>query len=248
MSKSPQKSHAKDGSASGAKGKSRIAAAIFGMSKMSFSVAVSKAGKGSKSAPTTAPIVSKAIRNSTPVSVAASTPAPSPSPDAPFNSKSSTVAVPNTMTAVLDIFSMDTTKIKLVIPLPKSDAIREIVLLGPVLDKELYRALLNQFLYELANKDILSVDLLQGLVKLVEHAPPFYLLADLPIKILRAIRHHFKDSSQQETSTIIHLTIAISKVLVIMADGGAEDLNRAEEHEPLLEILSKLKKHTDPLM
>ncbi|GJJ68048.1 protein transport protein SEC13 [Entomortierella parvispora] len=327
MSKSPQtsKSHAKDGSASSSR--SSIAAAIFGMSKMSFSVAVPKAGKGSKSASTTARVAPKAIRNSALVSAAASTSAPSPPSDTPTNPKCSNVAVPNTMSGALDIFSMDATKIGEVTPLPKvgqdiesteqlvacaellastlagmsdsesastivntdaltpsqikwiqemnerplekenirrlmsqmvdrfidlpikkSDAIREIVLLGPVLDKELYRALLNQFLYELAIKDILSVDLLQGLVKLVEHAPPFYLLADVPIKILRAIRRHFKDSAQQETATIIHLTIAISKVLVIMVEGGAKDLNRAEEHEPLLEILSKLKKHTDPLV
>jgi len=74
-----------------------------------------------------------------------------------------------------------------VLPNKTPDAVREIVLLGPVLDKDRYRALLNRFLSELKTEIVLNTNLLQGLVRLVENAPPFYLQADDLTKTLRTI-------------------------------------------------------------
>jgi len=91
-----------------------------------------------------------------------------------------------------------------VLPIKTFDAICEIILLGPVLDKEHYRTLLNEFLRELERNIILNTDLLQGLVRLVECAPPFYLQADDLTKILRIIRKHLTDSAQQEIVYTIH--------------------------------------------
>ncbi|GJJ69070.1 hypothetical protein EMPS_01416 [Entomortierella parvispora] len=136
----------------------------------------------------------------------------------------------------------------LVLPNKTPDAIHEIVLLGPVLQKVEYRALLNRFLSELKTQVILDTFLLQGLVRLVECAPPLYLRADDLTKILRNIRDHLTDSAQQETEYTIHLTVAISKVLVIMVACEVKDLHREQEHKPLLEALSKLRKHEDPLV
>jgi len=83
---------------------------------------------------------------------------------------------------------------------------------------------------------------------LVEHAPPFYLRADDLVKILRTIRYHLKGATLQDTEFTIHLTVANSKVLVIMVECRVKDLNRVEEHDPWLEILSRLRKHADPLV
>ena len=135
-----------------------------------------------------------------------------------------------------------------VLPSKTYDAIREIVLLGSVLDKEHYRTLLNRFLNELKSEIVPNTNLLQGLIRLVERAPPFYLRADDLAKILRAIRYHLRDAALQDTEYTIHLTVAIFKVLTIMVECRVKNLNREEEHEPLLEILSKLRKHMDPLV
>ncbi|GJJ74238.1 hypothetical protein EMPS_06596 [Entomortierella parvispora] len=132
------------------------------------------------------------------------------------------------------------------LPNKTSDAIHDIVLLGPVLDKEHYRSLLNRFLNELRRDMALNTNILQGLVRLVELSPPFYLHADDLTKTLWTIRLHLQDPAQQESEYTVHLTVAISKILVIMVDCEVKDLNRKEEHEPLLEILSKLRKHRDP--
>ncbi|KAK3811672.1 MAG: hypothetical protein J3R72DRAFT_498771 [Linnemannia gamsii] len=119
-----------------------------------------------------------------------------------------------------------------VLPNKTPDAIREIVLLGPVLDKEHYRALLNRFLNELNSEIVLNTNLLQGLVELVEHAPPFYLRADDLTKILGTIRDQLKDSALQDIEYTIHLTVAISKVLGIMVDCGVEYSYRALQLVP----------------
>ncbi|GJJ69947.1 hypothetical protein EMPS_02296 [Entomortierella parvispora] len=134
------------------------------------------------------------------------------------------------------------------LPIKTSDDICEVILLGPVLDKQHYQALINEFLHQLQSKIILNPDLLQGLVSLIECAPPFHLRVDDLMMILRVIRQHLADSTQKDTLYTIHLTAAISRVLVIMVDCGVKDLNREQEHEPLLETLSKFRKHTDPLV
>ena len=129
-----------------------------------------------------------------------------------------------------------------------SEAICEVVLLGPFLDKERYRVILSQFLDELKTKTVLDTYLLQGLVMLIEHAPPFHLQADDLTKILRIVRDHLTDSAQQDSAKAIQLTVAISKILVIMVDCGVKDLQREQEHKPLLEILSELRQHKEPLV
>lgn len=55
-------------------------------------------------------------------------------------------------------------------PNKDSDAIREIVLLGPVLPEEHYRRLLDCFLFNFDVAVILIVELLQGIVQLVQDA------------------------------------------------------------------------------
>ncbi|KAF9949526.1 hypothetical protein BGZ70_001722 [Mortierella alpina] len=69
-----------------------------------------------------------------------------------------------------------------------SAAVTEVVVLGPVLDYEHYRKLLNCFISEFEKAVILDVDLLDGLVQLVQCASMGYLVADDLIKILSIVR------------------------------------------------------------
>ncbi|KAF9278120.1 hypothetical protein BGZ68_008766 [Mortierella alpina] len=133
-------------------------------------------------------------------------------------------------------------------PSKDSEAIREIILIGPVLNKEHYRRLLNCFLEEFDNRKILDVDLLQGLTQLVLDAPSGYLKADDMILILRSIRRRLEDPAQQSKENSVYLTLVLSKVLDIMEQNKVKDLDRKDEHEPLLRVLTELRTSEDPFL
>ncbi|KAF9079737.1 hypothetical protein BGX23_003333, partial [Mortierella sp. AD031] len=73
-------------------------------------------------------------------------------------------------------------------PSKDSVEISEIVLLGPVLQKEHYRRLISCTIAEFEKSLILDVDLLQGLVQLVQSASPGFLVSDDLVKILSILR------------------------------------------------------------
>ncbi|KAF9280265.1 hypothetical protein BGZ68_007339 [Mortierella alpina] len=129
-----------------------------------------------------------------------------------------------------------------------SAAVTEIVLLGPVLDYEHYRKLLNCFIAEFEKATMLDFDLLQGLVQLVQCASKGYLVADDLIKILSILRIRLQKTNQQSTKHPYHLTLAVSRVLDVMAKHEVENLDRVEQHEPLGDVLSSLRESTDPFL
>ncbi|KAF9573164.1 hypothetical protein EC968_008906 [Mortierella alpina] len=133
-------------------------------------------------------------------------------------------------------------------PTKRSESICEIVLLGPVLGEESYQWLLRCFLAEFDKVPTLTIGLLQGLVQLIQDAPVGYLHADDLILILRIIRRRLEDSAQQFEGYSVHLTLAISKVLDVMASQRIQGLNRVQEHKPLLDVLSGLKTSKDPFL
>ncbi|KAG9063947.1 hypothetical protein KI688_004061 [Linnemannia hyalina] len=132
--------------------------------------------------------------------------------------------------------------------LKDSTEIAEIVLLGPVLDKETYRSLLSCTITAFEQSVLLNVDLLQGLVQLVQVAPPDSLVSDDLVKILRVLRICLQDSHQQSSAHPFHLTLALSRLLDVMAEHQVKDLDRVEDHEPLSGILSGLKGSSDPYL
>ncbi|GJJ74994.1 hypothetical protein EMPS_07352 [Entomortierella parvispora] len=104
-------------------------------------------------------------------------------------------------------------------PSREFEAIKEIVTLAPVLSQEDYRRLLNCFLSDFGQAAILVVEILQGLIQLVEDAPLGYLQSDDMIKILRMIRARLEDPAHRES-----------------------------DHKPLLDILVGLKTREDPFL
>ncbi|KAF9907925.1 hypothetical protein EC991_010364, partial [Linnemannia zychae] len=141
---------------------------------------------------------------------------------------------------MVDEFAKDASK--------DSTEIAEMALLGPVLDKETYRRLLECATSAFANATILDVDLLQGVVQLIQSSPPGSLQADDLVKILRILRVRLQDTHQQSSVHPFHLTLAVSRVLDVMAEHKVKDLNRVVEHEPLSGVLSGLKDSSDPYL
>ncbi|KAF9279925.1 hypothetical protein BGZ88_012473, partial [Linnemannia elongata] len=143
-------------------------------------------------------------------------------------------------TCMVDEFAKDVLK--------DSTEIAEIVLLGPVLDNETYRSLLSCTISAFEQSVLLNVDLLQSLVQLVQVAPPEALVSDDLVKILRVLRVCLQDTHQQSSVHPFHLTLALSRLLDVMAEHKVKNLNCVEDHEPLSGILSGLKGSSDPYL
>ncbi|KAG0289802.1 hypothetical protein BGZ97_006379, partial [Linnemannia gamsii] len=65
-----------------------------------------------------------------------------------------------------------------------STTIAEIVSLGPILEKEHFRKLLSSLIVEFDESRLLDVDILQGLVQLVQSSSPGFLVSDDLVKML----------------------------------------------------------------
>ncbi|KAG0058790.1 hypothetical protein BGZ90_004772, partial [Linnemannia elongata] len=141
---------------------------------------------------------------------------------------------------MVDEFAKDASK--------DSIKIAEMVLIGPVLDSEHYRRLLSCTITAFDQAMLLDIDLLQGLVQLVQSAPSEALLPDDLVKILRVLRIRLQDTHQQSSVHPFHLTLAVSRLLDVMAEHKAKDLDRVEDHEPLSGMLSGLKASSDPYL
>ncbi|KAG9067049.1 hypothetical protein KI688_012961 [Linnemannia hyalina] len=138
------------------------------------------------------------------------------------------------------VISSDSTK--------DSTKVAEIVALGPILQREPYRKLLSSFIADFDDSLILDVNLLQGLVQLVQSASPGYLVSDDLIKVLSLLRTHLEDTHQHSSEHLCHLTLAVSMIFDIMADHKVKDLDRVIEHEPLSAVLSGLRDSSDPYL
>ncbi|KAF9544039.1 WD_REPEATS_REGION domain-containing protein [Mortierella hygrophila] len=141
---------------------------------------------------------------------------------------------------MVDEFAKDASK--------DSTEIAEMVLIGPVLDNGHFRRLLSCTIAAFDHAVLLDVDLLQGLVQLVQSAPSEALLPDDLVKILRILRVRLQDTHQQSSVHPFHLTLALSRLLDVMAEHKVKDLDRVKEHEPLSGVLSGLKASSDPYL
>ncbi|KAF9115425.1 hypothetical protein BGW39_003058, partial [Mortierella sp. 14UC] len=107
-----------------------------------------------------------------------------------------------------------------------STKVAEVVALGPVLQKEPYRQLLSSIIKEFEESRLLDVNLLQGLVQLVQSSISGFLVPDDLVKILSILRVRLQGTHQQSSEHPYHLTLAVSRVLDVMADNKVQDLNR----------------------
>ncbi|KAG0291564.1 hypothetical protein BGZ96_005064 [Linnemannia gamsii] len=129
-----------------------------------------------------------------------------------------------------------------------STEIAEIVILGPVLDREHYRKLLSCLIGGFEDAYILDANLLQGLVQLVQSGSPGCLASDDLVKIFGILRIRLQGTHWQSSELSFLLTQSVARVLDVMAEHGVKDLNRVEEHESLSGVLSGLEGSSDPYL
>ncbi|KAK3844628.1 MAG: hypothetical protein J3R72DRAFT_437604 [Linnemannia gamsii] len=129
---------------------------------------------------------------------------------------------------------------------PKNaESISEVVLLGPSLERDDYRRLLYSLITEFEGVRLLSIELLQGMVHMVECAEPFYLLADDLVKILAVLRIRLQHIHMQTTDHVYHLVLAVSRIVDVMVEGRVREMSRVNEHQPFSKLLEELSAHPE---
>ncbi|KAF9085657.1 hypothetical protein BGX23_009486 [Mortierella sp. AD031] len=120
-------------------------------------------------------------------------------------------------------------------------AVAEIVLVGPVLNRETYHALLSCFISKFEQTTPLDLTLLQGLAQLVECASSDYLVDNDLVRIATVLSEELKVTDNGTSDHPLFLTWALSRVLDVMVAGKVKDLNRDRDHQPMLQLLDSLK-------
>ncbi|GJJ71247.1 hypothetical protein EMPS_03597 [Entomortierella parvispora] len=132
-------------------------------------------------------------------------------------------------------------------PTRDPDFIREVVHIGPLLDKDLHRKLVMAFLQELQRCPMLDVNILLGLSQLIQDMPPGSLSFDDLIRIVKSARRRLEETAGKDVEGTIYLTFAITIILTTLATYLPRNQGRVE-YVPLLKVLSTLEKHKDPLI
>ncbi|KAG0369979.1 hypothetical protein BGX24_002217 [Mortierella sp. AD032] len=126
-------------------------------------------------------------------------------------------------------------------PAPGPEAIFEVVVLGPVLCQVDYRTLLSGFIERFDDSALLNVNLLQGMIQLLQSAPSGGLTDDDLVRIVSSIRKRLESTHAPDRVHVYQLVVAVSKVLEVMVRGEVKGLNRQRDHQSLLATLCNLK-------
>jgi WD40 repeat protein len=128
--------------------------------------------------------------------------------------------------------------------------IAEVIRLGPFLDQEYHRQLLNCLVLQLETPTLFNTDILQGLVELVECAQTDYLLPGAFVRILALLLNRLQNSHSpsQSTNHPYNLICALSRLLDVAVEGKIKGLQRIMNPGPLLAFLGHLTKNSDPFL
>ncbi|KAK3836270.1 MAG: hypothetical protein J3R72DRAFT_202615 [Linnemannia gamsii] len=118
-----------------------------------------------------------------------------------------------------------------------SAAISEVVILGPVLCQRDYRLLLSCLIERFNLAALLNVDLLQGLVQLVQCASTDYLTEDDMVRIIMSVQRRFESTQASSKEHVYQLVFTISKILEVMITGDVKKQSRQWDHQSFLEVL-----------
>ncbi|KAG0375296.1 hypothetical protein BGX24_009305 [Mortierella sp. AD032] len=129
-----------------------------------------------------------------------------------------------------------------------SEVLAEVLLLGPVLDRPLYRRLLTCLINEFEGAKLLNATQLRALIKLVQSASIDYLDPDDLVRILAILRTRLQATHTQSIHPIV-LAWAVSRVLDVMVEGSkVMDLNRIRDHKPLSDLLAEFSSNSNPYL
>jgi hypothetical protein len=126
------------------------------------------------------------------------------------------------------------------------DSSAEALRLVPVLDKVVYRYLLEGLCNDIEQSPELDSHQLECLAQVIQGARTGYLEAADLVRILELINSRQHYIHQQSKDRIYELSIAISSVVDAMADTSVNDVNREQIHRSMSDYVDGLKATLDP--
>ncbi|KAG0232993.1 hypothetical protein BGX31_004984, partial [Mortierella sp. GBA43] len=128
------------------------------------------------------------------------------------------------------------------------ETLAEVAHLAPVLDKEDFRHLLEEYHSEMKQTMSLCPHHIEGLARLIRSAGPGYLEAGDFIKILDLIDTRLTSIHHRSLGVIYAFALAASHVLDVMTDAEIKNAGWDRLREPLSSYLNELKRSSDPYL
>jgi len=129
-----------------------------------------------------------------------------------------------------------------------AQAVAEVMLLAPVLDRQNYRFLISQFFSSVDQSDLLNIHHLQGLADMIHGANRGYLRSNDLVEILELLSARLMEAHHPPSPYAYQLTLGISHILDAMADTKVNGLDRKKLQEPLGSYLGELNKGSEPYL
>ncbi|KAG0278533.1 hypothetical protein BGZ95_003756 [Linnemannia exigua] len=135
------------------------------------------------------------------------------------------------------------------------ESIAEVVLLGSVLDPKICHRVVSSLIGQLESEGLSDIYILQGLMQLLQEALPGSIIGDDLVRILRVLQEQLTktykalgDTEHAASERIYQFSTIVCRVIDAMMEGDIRDLNRAEDHKPLLDLLVEVKGSPDPYL
>jgi hypothetical protein len=126
--------------------------------------------------------------------------------------------------------------------------VAEVVYMAPVLEKDVFRELVDKFYDGIDRSGLLDFYQLDGFAQLIRGASAEYLDGDDLVRVLGFLSKRLQDMLQQSPGHIYQFTLAASHVLDAMADAKVNGLDRERLQEPLSSFLDLMKGSSDPYL
>ncbi|KAG0231964.1 hypothetical protein BGX31_005321 [Mortierella sp. GBA43] len=122
----------------------------------------------------------------------------------------------------------------------------EALRLVPVVDKAVYRHLLEELSNEIARSSALNSHQLDCLVQVIQGAPAEYLEAADLMGILELLNKHLGDIHREPPKRVYEFTLAMSSVMDAMSDTNTRGMDRQQLHQSISGYLDGLVAINDP--
>ncbi|KAF0468085.1 NACHT domain-containing protein [Gigaspora margarita] len=125
---------------------------------------------------------------------------------------------------------------------PTLELVHEVMVLShlPDAEEELYRHLVNIFIYKINQFGFLFPSLLEGLSHIIRQANPKHLKPNDLVYVLNVLNEKFKNLHTQDKDQQIEMTRTLGRLFDVMADCEVRDLKYEETYKPLYDTFKTL--------
>ncbi|CAG8717940.1 10996_t:CDS:2, partial [Cetraspora pellucida] len=122
------------------------------------------------------------------------------------------------------------------------ESVHEVMVLShlPDVEEEIYKNLMERFIYKIKKSILLHQPLLEGLSHIISQANPKHLNPNDLVNILEILNKKFKNLHTQNKDQQIEMTRTLGRLFDVMTDCEVQDLKYEELYKPLYNTFKKL--------